>query len=181
MYFEKSGKENTESVIREALKAAREKNINHIIVASNTGCTADYLKNCGLNVVVVIHANGFVEKGKNEMSRDKRAELIESGMQVITGTHVLSGAERSLSRRFGGINPVEVIAYTLRMFGQGVKVGVEISTMALDAGAIPYGEEVIAIGGTGRGADSAIIIKPEHANDILNTKICEIICKPRHF
>jgi hypothetical protein len=64
------------------------------------------------------------------------------------------------------------------MFGQGVKVCVEISVMAMDAGMIPYGERVIAVAGTGRGADTAIIIKPAHAKDILNTRIQEIICKP---
>jgi uncharacterized protein len=92
---------------------------------------------------------------------------------------VLSGAERSLSSKFGGINPVEIIAYALRMLGQGVKVCTEVSVMALDSGLIPYGESVIAVAGTGRGADTAVIIKPAHAKDILSTRIQEIICKPR--
>jgi hypothetical protein len=100
-------------------------------------------------------------------------------MKVLTTTHVLSGAERGLSRKFGGVYPVEIIAHTLRMFGQGVKVCVEVAVMALDAGMIPYGEEVIAVGGTGRGADTAVIIKPAHANSILDTWISEIICKPK--
>lgn len=55
---------------------------------------------------------------------------------------------------------------------------VEISVMALDAGLIPYGEEVIAVGGTGEGADTAIIIKPAHAANIFDTWISEILCKP---
>jgi hypothetical protein len=65
------------------------------------------------------------------------------------------------------------------MFGQGIKVGVEIATMALDAGLIPFGVSVIAVGGSVRGADSAIILKPAHAKDILSTRIEEILCKPR--
>lgn len=178
MLFDKPGKENTKLVAEEAIKYAKEKGIKHIVVASNSGETADYFKDSGLDIVVVTHVNGFTKKGENEMSPEKRKELENSGMKVITATHVLSGAERGLTKKFGGIYPVEIMAFTLRMFGQGVKVGVEISTMALDAGAIPYGEEVIAVGGTGRGADTAIVIKPEHADDILNTRICEIICKP---
>lgn len=179
MYFEKPGKANTREVVEEAIKAAKDKNIEYIVVASNTGETAELFKDSGLNVVVVTHANGFAGKGQNEMSIEKRRSLIDMGMKVITATHVLSGAERCLSRKFGGVYPVEIIAHSLRMFGQGVKVGVEISTMALDAGAIPYGREVIAVGGTSRGADTAIVIIPDHADDILNTRICEIICKPR--
>ncbi|MEQ8198505.1 MAG: hypothetical protein ABRQ27_10935, partial [Clostridiaceae bacterium] len=102
----------------------------------------------------------------------------ESGIKVLSTTHVLSGAERALSKKFGGISPVEVMAYALRMFGQGLKVCVEVSVMAADSGFIPYLEPIIAIGGTGRGADTAIIISAAHASNILDTKIHEIICKP---
>lgn len=179
MYFETSGKENTAEVINEALNAAEKKGIKYIVVASNSGYTADFLKGCGLNVVVVTHVYGFKENGKNEMPDEKRRELEQCGMKVVTASHALSGAERSLSHRFSGIYPLEIIANTLRMFGQGTKVAVEVSTMALDAGAIPYGEEVIAIGGTARGADTAVIIRPQYSSNILDTRICEIICKPR--
>ena len=50
--------------------------------------------------------------------------------------------------------------------------------MALDTGLIPYGEDIIAIGGSTRGADTAVIMRPAHANNVLDTKINEIICKP---
>ena len=100
------------------------------------------------------------------------------GYKVLCTGHVLSGAERGLSRRFQGVSPVEVMAYTLRMFSQGTKVAVEVATMAADAGLIPVGEPVIAVGGTGGGADSAIILHAANANNILDTKIQEILCKP---
>jgi hypothetical protein len=181
MYFEKCGKINTKETVELAIKVAKEKGINHIVVASNEGETAKLLKDCGINVVVVTHVNGFREAGTQEMSAKIRTELESYEFKVYTSTHVLSGAERSLSNKFGGISPIEVMAYSLRMFGQGVKVCVEVSTMALDGGMIPYGEDIIAIGGSGRGADSAIIIRPAHSANILETKIKEIICKPRQW
>lgn len=181
MYFEKCGKINTEETIKLALKSAKENNIKHIVVASNQGETATYLKNCGLKVIVVTHANGFSTPGEQELSAEKRKELEEAGFTVYTSSHALSGAERHLSKKFGGISPIEVIAYSLRMLGQGVKVCVEISTMALDGGVLPYGEDIIVIGGTGRGADTAVILRPAHASAILETKIKEIICKPREW
>lgn len=181
MYFEKAGKENTENTIELAIKAAKERGINYIVVASNEGDTAMYLKDCGLNVVVVTRCNGFTKKIDQELSEEKRKKLEQYGFKVYTATHVLSGAERGLSNQFGGISPVEVIAYALRMLGQGLKVGVEIATMAVDGGMIPYGEDIIAIGGTGRGADTAIILRPAHASEILQTKIKEIICKPSEW
>lgn len=181
MYFEKTGRANTEETIRLALKAAKEKGIRYIVVASNEGDTASHLKDSGFKIVVVTHCNGFAQKGAQEFSEESRKELIDAGFIVYTSTHVLSGAERGLSRQFGGVSPVEVIAHSLRMLGQGVKVGVEIATMALDGGVIPYDEDIIAIGGTGRGADTAIILRPAHASEILQTKIKEIICKPSEW
>jgi hypothetical protein len=130
-------------------------------------------------LVCVTHVNGFTEKGQNEMSGETRRQLESGGIRVYTAAHILSGAERALSRKFQGVYPVEIIAHTLRMFGQGVKVCVEISVMALDGGLLPYGTPVMAIGGTGTGADTAVILTPAHASEIFSVKIHEIIRKPR--
>lgn len=179
MYWDKMGKECTTDTVRLALESARSNQIKYVVVASNTGETAALFVEQGLEVICVTHVNGFREPGVNEMSTEKRESLQKQGVKVLTTTHVLSGAERALSNKFGGIYPIEIMANTLRMLGQGVKVGVEIATMALDAGLIPYGERIIAVGGSGRGADTAVIMKPAHASDILSTRIEEIICKPR--
>lgn len=179
MYFNKEGKENTEKVAELAVQAARNNNIRHIVIASNTGDTVRHFLDSGLSITCITHVYGFGLPGTNEMTVEAREGLTAKGVRVHTATHVLSGAERSLSSKFGGINPVEIIANALRMLGQGVKVCVEISVMALDAGLIPYGESIIAVAGTVRGADTAVIIKPAHAKDILSTRIQEIICKPR--
>lgn len=178
MYFGKSGRENTEATIRLALKAAEETGIQSIIVASVTGYTASLLVGTGKNIVCVTHADGFKEPGVNEMPFEERERLVAAGVKVLTTTHVLSGVERGISTQSGGMYPAEVMANTLRMLGQGAKVCVEIAVMALDAGMIPYGDKVIAIGGTGRGADTAAILTPAHAKEIFNTRIHEIICKP---
>ncbi|MDD3840993.1 MAG: pyruvate kinase alpha/beta domain-containing protein [Clostridia bacterium] len=181
MYFENIGKLNTEKTIEYALKAAEQQSIKNIVFASSTGYTANFLKDLhSYNRVCVKYAYGFKKSGKNLMDDSVDQQIRKSGIKVLSTSHILSGAERGLSNKFGGIYPVEIIAHTLRMFGQGVKVCVEISVMALDAGLIPFGEPIVAIGGTGRGADTAIIIKPAHANNILDTKIMEIICKPKY-
>lgn len=179
MIFEKAGRENTAAVIELAQKTAAERGIGYIVVASNTGETAALLSEADCQVVCVTHANGFAQKGENEMSAESRAILEASGIKVYTAAHVLSGVERGISRAVGGMYPAEIMANSLRMLGQGVKVCVEISIMALDGGMIPYGEEVIAIGGSGRGADTAVILSPAHSNAVFETKIHEILCKPR--
>jgi len=182
VYFEKPGKENTENVLRLAAEAARKHGIAKIVLATTGGDTAemmaDKVEHDDLDITVVTPAYGQKEPGANPMPAELRKRLIEKGFNVCTAAHALSGAERSLSTTFGGAYPVEIIAHTLRMLGQGTKVCVEISAMAADAGYITGGEPVVAVGGTGRGADTAIILRPEVSSRILKTKIDRIICKP---
>lgn len=178
-YFNKPGKQNTEETINIALKTAKEKGIKNIVVATSTGKTIDYFNDySGINIIAVSHAYGFKEPGKNDLPDEKRKEIEAKGIKVLSTTHVLSGAERQFSKMFGGIYPTEIIANTLRLFGQGTKVAVEIAVMALDSGLIPYNEPIISIGGSSYGADTALILRPSHGSTILDTKIDEIIAKP---
>ena len=178
MYWKSAGAAHTEKTVELALLKAQEYGIQSIVVASVTGKTAELFAGKAENIVCVTHVNGFREPGKNELPLPQREKLVEQGVKVLTTNHVLSGAERGISKRFSGVYPVEIMANTLRMFGQGVKVAVEVAVMALDAGLIPYGEEIIAVGGTGTGVDTAVVIRPDYSANILNTYIAEIICKP---
>lgn len=178
MYFTGVGPKNTDQTIEEAFKRAKELNINNIVVASNQGITAEKLIDSGLNIICVTHHVGFSGPGVNEMPADMREKLIKSGIKVLTTTHFFAGADRAVRNKFGGVYPSELMAQTLRIFGQGVKVAVEVATMSLDAGLIPYGEKIISIGGTGRGADSALVLIPEHSNNFFGTKVLEVVCKP---
>lgn len=179
MYFERPGRENTTQVVELAKQAAAERGIGYIVVASNEGATAEQLIGGSAKVVCVTHPYGFREPGQNELSPTRRQELEQQGISVYTGSLLFGGAERGVGKRFQGAYPAGIISNSLKMFGQGTKVCVEIAVMALDAGLIPFGQDVIAVAGTGRGADTALILRPAHASNILETWISEIICKPR--
>jgi hypothetical protein len=74
----------------------------------------------------------------------------------------------------------DIIATTLRVLGEGMKVTCEISLMAVDAGLVRTDEDVIAIAGTGRGADTAVVLRPANSRDFFDMRVKEILCKP-HF
>jgi len=181
LYWANKGPDNTDATIGAALKTAKERNIKHLVVASSSGATAGKLAGCGYSVVCVSYHVGFDGPGSRRMSVETEKELNEKGIRVLFTSHLLSGVERAVRNKFGGVYPAEIMAQTLRMLGQGLKVCVEVTGMALDAGLIPYGEEIIAIGGSAKGADTAAIIVPAHANQFFDTKIKEIICKPSNF
>lgn len=180
MSWDQPGAQNTETTLELAMKRAQELRIKHLVVASCSGDTARRLIGQGFDVTCVTHHVGFAAPGEDEMSADTRQYLASQGIKVLTTTHLLAGVDRALRNQFGGIYPTEIIAQTLRMFGQGVKVAIEIACMAKDAGMIPHGEEVVAIGGTGKGADAAIVVMPAHANRFWETEVREIICMPRN-
>lgn len=177
--FEHTGKENTDATIEAAVAYAKEHDIKTVVVASTKGETAKKLLGSGLNVTVVTHQTGYKERGVQEFPEDLRRELIEAGMNVLTTTHFLAGADRALNYKFNGIYPAELIAHTLRILGQGFKVCVEVAVMAMDAGFVGADEDIIAIGGSAKGADTAVVLRPGHSQYFFETDVKEIICMPR--
>lgn len=184
-YFNSPGKDNTEATLNLALESARESGIKYIIVASSSGETAtralEIIDQKGLDVqlVVVTYHTGFLREGKNSMAPEIENYLKEQGVKFVRQSHMLSGVERSFSKRLGGTSRVEAVAEALRsLFGHGLKVCVEIAIMAADGGAVPL-EEAVAIGGRGGGADTAVILRPAHMNTFFDLQIKEIICIPR--
>ena len=133
------------------------------------------------HVVVVSHHVGFQEPGVWELKEKNRREILKSGTKILTATHALSGVERAIRKKFATIMALELVVHTLRLFGEGTKVCVEIAIMAADAGLIPVDREVITIGGTGRGAETALVMKPATASRFFNLEIREIIAKPRNI
>jgi hypothetical protein len=179
MYFDRQGKHNTESTLALAIQTARELSITHLVVATSTGHTARMIPQLpDIKVVCVTSTYGFKGPNQHALSEQDRAQLLSRGFGVCAAGHALSGAERAISGRFGGVGPVEIIAHTLRMFGQGTKVCVEIAAMAADAGYIPVGVPVVAVAGSGGGADTALVLRAANSHTLFNTKIDRIICKP---
>lgn len=181
IYFEEPGIKNTDETLRCAYKRAEELGIKDIVIASTTGETG--VKACrvfsGFNIVVIRHHTGFRQPGTQEMKKEYEEEIVKRGGKILTASHVFSGVERGIRNKLGTVGMLAIIAETLRLFGEGVKVCVEITVMAADAGLIPVDRDVIAIAGTSRGADTALVIKPSHSNDFFNLTIREIIVKPK--
>ncbi len=179
MYWPTPGKDHTEATVRLAEAKAKEYGIRYIVVASNSGKTARLIPPTGPTVVCVTHHSGFKAPGENEMAEADRRAMTDAGYKVLTTTHVFANIERAVTNKFGGLSVGGVVSHTLRMFGQGTKVCLEIAIMALDAGLIPFGEDIICVAGSGGGADTALVVRPAHSPQFFDTEVREIICKPR--
>lgn len=182
-YFEKPGYKNTDKVLEIALKACEEDGIKQVVVASTHGDTgikaAKALKGRVEKLVVVTHNYGFKEPDTLEMPQSVREEIESFGAYVFTGTMAFRNIGTAI-RNKTGYSEQDIIANTLRLFGQGMKVCVEIVLMAQDAGLIDS-RDCLAIAGTARGADTCVIIKPAPSNRLFDIKVREILAKPRDW
>ncbi len=180
-YFEKQGKDNTERTLELAKRRAEELGIKTILVASTRGETG--ARACevfrGYNVVAVTHSTGFKEPDYQELTDENRAAIEAAGGKILTSQHAFGGVGRAVRKKLRTYELEEIIAYTLRIFGEGMKVVVEITLMAADAGLARTDEPVIAIAGTGKGADTAVVLKPANAQAFFDLRVLEILCKPR--
>lgn len=191
VYFEKPGKENTGRVFDMVKARAEELGISTILVASTRGDSAaksaEFLD--GLRIIAVSHATGMPVDHSGVVGKpnfqpftlENRKRVEAKGGTVITMSHAFrGGAGSALRKKFKMRTESDTMADTLRIFGQGMKVAVESAMMAADAGLVRTDEQIISVGGTGRGADTAVVLKPVNTADFFDMRIKEIICKP-HF
>ncbi len=183
LYFRVPGKQNTDAVLEHVKEYLEREDLRNVVVATSSGETgskaAKLLRD--KNLVVVTHHHGFLQPDESELNPEFLKEIEANGGKVCTGTHALSSADRAVRKQLGTVEALELIAYTLRLFGQGSKVCVEVTLMAADAGLIPIEEDVVAIGGTGTGCDTALRIKPANASRLFDLRIREVIAKPSEF
>jgi hypothetical protein len=182
-YFKKPGPQNSEDVMRAVRKRAKELEINNILVATCSGKTAfaalDALgKESNLKITAVTHVTGFREPNHQELGKETRRELEAKGVTVLTCQHAFGGIGRAVRNKLSTFQIDEIIAFALRTFGEGTKVAIELALMAADAGLVRTDEDVISIGGTGKGADTALVLQPANSSRFFDLKVKEIICKP---
>jgi hypothetical protein len=175
VYFEKPGKKNTTEVIKLVLERAKLRNINRIVVASTKGYTAklilDAVEGKDINLVVVPWQFGFMGE-ENQFPQELVNELREKKHLVHFGTMLFHTVD------LYGTNTPQALANILRVFGQGMKVCIEIIMMACDGGCIKMGEKVIVVTGTHSGADTAVVATAAPSTKVTSLRINEIICKP---
>ncbi len=185
IYFDRpGGDENTTKTLALAKARADALGIKTIVVASTVGKTAVKAVETfeGYKVIIVTHTTGFGGPNTQEFTEEARKAVEAKGGIILTTTHAFGGIHRALNPAAPHTPSLaigDIIANTLRIFGQGMKVACEIAAMAADAGMVRTDEEVISIGGSGRGADTAIVLQPEYVHRFFNMKVKEIICKPR--
>ena len=186
VYFEDTSKaeENTRAVVELVGAYLKTSPVAHVVLASNTGYVAAQFAplakaNPQVSFVAVKMAPAVDRIYSVEFSPSYRKTMDQAGIKLVCGTHALTGGvDRALRAKFEGFPPSAIIAETLYLFSQGMKVCVEIIAMAADAGLLPEAAEVIACAGTGHGADTAIVATSAASANLFDLDIHRILAMP---
>ena len=123
------------------------------------------------------HSTGFRNPGEQELFEDNKSKMLEKNVKIFTGSMIFHSWNDYYRKKYGAILPTTIIADTLRIFGQGIKVAEEIISMATDAGLISP-RPVMGIAGTGKGADTIILAEGTNSKKLFDMKVIDIIAKP---
>ncbi len=190
-YHDKAGVANTLETLRATKARAAELEIRQLVVATTTGHTALECARMMPEMETIVGVTMYavdqpvvVERpyGRTQAKDPETMRLAqEAGVVFYTGVHSLMGAMGNAVReRYGGFQPVDIIADTYATISIGTKVAVECMLMAADAGLIDMGKEVIGLGGWRGGADTALVLKPAYTRNFFECRIVEFIALPRY-
>jgi len=149
--FDEPGTKNTDSVVQAVLDKIDETGIKTVIVASTTGKTAAQFGKALRNRARLIAVSW------KTVSPENMKELKNFGVTMCNFENYLPLHE--VGR--------DLIRNTFYTFGQGMKVCAEVALIAVDKGLISAGQDVIAVGGTGGGSDTAVVVKATSTADML--------------
>jgi len=179
--MQKSDDLDTTEVLNLAEEFARNRDIDDVVVASTGGDTGveaikifDPIEN---NLVIVGHSSGFSEPNEQELDEEAVRKIEKAGGKVFLGPMVFHNINSAIGDK-EGFSSSDLVADTLRLFGQGTKVALECVLMAADAGLIDVGKEVLSIAGTGSGADTVLLTHSANSKDFFEARIKEVVAKP---
>ena len=191
IYFEQPGTGNTAAVVEAVVQRCAEGDIQTVVAASTSGYTTLALsealqEQADVTLIHVGHGARVREWGEEypTLKPEPRRELVERGVIVADPiSYVFHNSILEFSR-WKTPSAEDIVRDTLYAFGQGLKVAVEVVLMAVAAGFLDPFQDVIAVGGTERGADTAIVVRATYPNHALSEdeekrlRIREILCMP---
>lgn len=150
-YFTEPGPENTEDVVKAVARRVEEGGVDTVVVASTSGRT-------GVKFAEALRGKARVVAVSHEkMDPGLKRRIGELGGVAVDETHLpLHGR---------GMDDVREAFYAL---GQGFKVAVEVVLIAADLGLIELYKDVIGVGGSGEGSDTAIVARATPTKEIFS-------------
>ena len=188
-YFDEPGEGNTQLVIEAVSQRLEASGVNKVIVASTSGETAaKFAANLkGKAELICVSGGPSRREGGEEwpsLKQELRQDMERLGVAIIDRAPYVFHSSVLEAAEGAGAFPERLVKETLYCFGQGMKVAVEVALMAVSSGYVAPFQDVIAVGGSGTGADTAIVLRATYPAALFDKdpskkmEIKEIIAMP---
>ena len=188
-YFDEPGEENTQLVIEAVSQRLEVAGIRKVIVASTSGETAVEFAHSlkGKAELICVSEAPYRREWGEEwpcLKQEFRQELEELGATIMDKAPYVFHNSLLESARWPDAFPERLVKETLYSFGQGMKVAVEVALTGVSCGYVTPYEDVIGVGGSGKGADTAIVLRATYPAALFDKdpakrlEIREIIAMP---
>lgn len=163
-YFDEPGEGNTLLMIEAVGQRLEASDIKKVVVASTSGETAVKFARSlkGKAELVCVSEAPYRREWGEEwpcLKQEHRQELERLGVTIIDKAPYVFHNSVLEAANWSGAFPERLVKETLYCFGQGMKVAVEVVLTGVSCGIIPPYQDVIGVGGSGKGADTAIVLR----------------------
>lgn len=171
LYFDQGGPEHSKATLQAAKERALDIKPEAVVVTSSTGKTAleaaRILAGTGMRIIAAPFQKHLWEK-YTSLDPQLAAKCRDSGVEFLPDEPIVPLLDTD--------RPDIVNAW--RTVSQGFKVALQVASMCVDTGLLEAGACVISVGGTGRGADTAVVVQTHGYGDVLRSNVTEIIAMP---
>ena len=171
VYFETPGFVNTSSVVDAIRERINLGDVESVVVPVTTGKTAETFNRELRNKIsiatiseeeVILAFKNFTIPTQSSMEESTRKHLEDLSEEIPEWLR-RDTIDMSLlpfsGKTYGAVREI------LYAFGQGMKVAVEVSLAAVELGKVNPHVKIVAVGGTGEGADTAIVVRTAVRNE----------------
>jgi len=191
VYFDEPGEHNTGDVIEAVKERVTDTGIGHVVVASTRGKTAVKLAEClgTLAQVIAVSEPQYVKEWGAKwpvMEPEYVKRLAELNVTVLDKAPYVFHSSVLENSKWPQMTPETLLREAFYALGQGFKVAVEVVLTAVACGVLEPYQDVIGIGGTSRGADTALVLRATYPAMVFSKdvnkrlEIREIIAMPRY-
>jgi len=188
-YFNEPGEGDTQLVIEAVSQRLEAGGVDKVIVASDSGETAaKFAANLKGKAELFCVSGGPGRRARGEewpcLKQELKQEMERLGVVIIDRAPSVFHSSVLETAEGVGAFPERLMKETLYCFGQGMKVAVEVALMAVSSGYVAPYQDVIAVGGSGTGADTAIVLRATYPSVLFDKdpskkmEIKEIIAMP---
>lgn len=190
-YFDEPGERNTDYVVEAVKERVSVTGVKHVVVASTTGKTAVRFAEAlssQVSLIAVSEPQYIKEWGSNWpiMEKGCKKRLKELGVTVLDKAPYVFHSSVLEDSKWSEATPEVLLRETFYTLGQGFKVAVEVVLTAVACGVLEPYQDVIGVGGTERGADTALILRATYPATVFSKdpdkrlEIREVIAMPRN-